>query len=202
MIRPCDVDMAGPIWAYRPASHKTEHHGRQRTIFIGPRGQDILRRYLLRDKQTFCFCPAEAERHRRAEAHANRKTPIGYGNRPGTNRKAKPVRPAGERYTTNSYRRAIHRACELAFDMPDELRKKPKGEMVDAKMLRLEQARKWRDAHCWAPNQLRHSAATEIRKQFGLEAAQVTLGHAAADITQVYAERDFQKAAEVMARIG
>lgn len=201
-IRPCDVDMAGPVWAYRPASHKTEHHGRQRTIFIGPRGQDILRPYLLRDKETFCFCPAEAERRRRAEAHANRKIPIGYGNRPGTNRKAKPVRPAGEQYTTPSYRRAIHRACELAFDMPVELRKKPQGETPAAKQVRLERAGAWRDAHCWSPNQLRHTAATEIRKRFGLEAAQVTLGHAAADITQVYAERDFDKAQEVMARIG
>ena len=30
----------------------------------------------------------------------------------------------------------------------------------------------------WHPSQLRHSAATEIRKQFGLEAAQVALGQA------------------------
>jgi len=49
---------------------------------------------------------------------------------------------------------------------------------------------------------LRHSAATEIRRQFGLEAAQTVLGHAKADITQVYAERDLSLAAEVMRRIG
>ena len=42
----------------------------------------------------------------------------------------------------------------------------------------------------WAPNRLRHTRATEVRKQFGLEAAQVILGHAKADVTQVYAERD------------
>ena len=52
------------------------------------------------------------------------------------------------------------------------------------------------------PNQLRHSAATEIRKQFGLEAAQVTLGHSQADVTQIYAERDLTLAAEVMRKIG
>ena len=54
----------------------------------------------------------------------------------------------------------------------------------------------------WAPSQLRHSAATELRKRFGLEAAQVVLGHSQANVTQVYAERDMQKGIEVARRIG
>jgi site-specific recombinase XerC len=54
----------------------------------------------------------------------------------------------------------------------------------------------------WSPNQLRHSAATEIRRRFGLEAAQVALGHSKADVTQVYAERDMTKAAAVMREVG
>jgi integrase len=54
----------------------------------------------------------------------------------------------------------------------------------------------------WSPNQLRHAAATEIREKFGLEAAQVVLGHASADITQVYAERNQKLAAEVIKQIG
>jgi site-specific recombinase XerC len=90
----------------------------------------------------------------------------------------------------------------LAFNMPDELRKRPKQETPEQKTERQNRARRWRDKHCWAPNQLRHSAATEIRKRFGLEAAQVTLGHAAADVTQVYAERDLEKAAAIMAQVG
>ncbi len=36
-IRPCDVDTSAEVWAYRPHSHKTQHHGRERRIFIGPR---------------------------------------------------------------------------------------------------------------------------------------------------------------------
>jgi site-specific recombinase XerC len=56
-----------------------------------------------------------------------------------------------------------------------------------------DELRKWQSSHRWAPNRLRHSAATEIRKNFGLEAAQVILGHSAADVTQIYAERDMQK---------
>jgi hypothetical protein len=35
-----------------------------------------------------------------------------------------------------------------------------------------------------------------------LEASQVVLGHSAANVTQIYAERDQAKAAEVMAKVG
>jgi integrase len=54
----------------------------------------------------------------------------------------------------------------------------------------------------WHPNQLRHNAATEIRRQFGLDAAQVILGHSRADVTQIYAEADTERMAEIAARIG
>jgi len=54
----------------------------------------------------------------------------------------------------------------------------------------------------WSPNQLRHSAATEIRAAHGLEASQAVLGHAKADITQIYAERDLRKAIEVARQQG
>jgi len=110
------------------------------------------------------------------------------GNRPGSNRKAKPKRTVGDQYTTGSYRRAIHRACDLAFP-PDT-------------QLEAEAVKRWQKEHRWSPNQLRHSAGTEIRKRFGLEAAQVVLGHAKADVTQVYAERDEQKAKDIARKIG
>ena len=54
----------------------------------------------------------------------------------------------------------------------------------------------------WHPNQLRHTAATIIRRDYGLEAAQVILGHSKADVTQIYAERDAAKAIEVVRKIG
>ena len=172
-LRPCDVDRSDrDVWQYRPPRHKTEHHDCSRVVFIGPQAQAILRPYLLRDSSSFCFSPAESEAKRLAERHASRATPIGYGNRPGTNKQARPKRTAKECYTTASYRRAIHRACDKA------------------------------GVRRWSPNRLRHATATEIRKKHGLEAAQVVLGHTKANTTEVYAERDMELAARVAKEVG
>jgi integrase len=65
-----------------------------------------------------------------------------------------------ERYHVGVYRRAVYRACLKADVAP------------------------------WKPNQLRHAAATEVRRKHGLEAAQVYLGHKNANVTQIYAEKD------------
>jgi integrase len=75
-LKPCDLDRSEEIWMYRPAKHKTEHHGRDRTIFIGPKAQGVLLRYLARDAQTHCFRPCDSEEKRRAAASASRKTPL------------------------------------------------------------------------------------------------------------------------------
>ena len=53
------------------------------------------------------------------------------------------------------------------------------------------------DISVWTPHRLRHNAATRVRRDFGLEAAQVILGHARADVTQLYAETDRSRAIEV-----
>lgn len=55
----------------------------------------------------------------------------------------------------------------------------------------------------WHPNQLRHLFATEVRLKYrNVEAAQVLLGHARADVTQVHAERDERFGMELAAEIG
>lgn len=201
-LRPCDVDTSGAVWAYRPESHKTAHLGHERVIFIGPRGQTVLRPYLLRDKSAYCFVPIESEAKRRAAAHRARKTPLHRGNRPGTNKRAKAMRPAGLRYTNVSYRKSIERACEIAFEMPDSLRKAAKDETAEQKVVRLKVAGQWRHKHCWHPHQLRHSAGTEIRGEYGIEGTQVVLGHRHASVAEIYAERDLKKAAEIMLEVG
>ena len=52
------------------------------------------------------------------------------------------------------------------------------------------------------PHQLRHNAATRLRKEFGLDVAQVVLGHKRLEVTQVYAERDLDRARDVMSLVG
>lgn len=81
-------------------------------------------------------------------------------------------RRVGMRYTSQSYARAIADVC-AANELPH-----------------------------WAPNQLRHTALTQIRKQYGVEVAQVVAGHRKCDVTQVYAEANREKAAAVVLRIG
>jgi integrase len=86
--------------------------------------------------------------------------------------------------------------------MPAELRRIDKAlPSAEQEGLARERAA-WRAGHLWSPNQLRHTAATEVRKRYGLEAAQIVLGHAAADVTQVYAERDLVRGADIMRQIG
>lgn len=171
-LRPADIDRSGDVWLYVPDEHKTEHHEKHRVIVLGPRAQALLRDYLDRKPASYCFSPAEAERIRREREAAVRKTPRNYGNSRGTNRVSKPRRKPGTRYTTDSYRRVIHRVCEKY------------------------------GIEKWAPNRLRHTSATEIRKRFGLEAAQVICGHESADITQIYAERNLELAREVARELG
>jgi integrase len=171
-LRPCDIDRTEDVWLYTPATHKTAHHGKARTIYIGPQAQGIVLKYLARRADAFCFSPRDSEAKRLAERHACRTTPMSCGDRPGTNRKASPLRRAGSSYSKDSYGRAVTRACTAA------------------KVAK------------WSPNQLRHTAATEIRKRFGLEAAQVMLGHSTCSVTQVYAERDQAKGSLVARQIG
>lgn len=54
----------------------------------------------------------------------------------------------------------------------------------------------------WFPYQLRHAKATAVRASHGLEAAQVTLGHAKMDVTQVYAKPQLELARRVAMESG
>ncbi len=205
-MRPCDIDCGKSIWVYKPQHHKTAHHGFEKKIWIGPRGQQVLASFLLREPQAYCFSPVEAVGEWRRQAFQNRTTPLSYGNSPGTNLKDKPKWTPGERYTTSSYRIAIVRACDDAFPPPEPLAKR--ADETDAqwrnRLTKEQQAElaAWRKAHRWHPHQLRHNAATELRKEFGIEAARIILGHHSAAITEIYAEKDEQEAIKAITKVG
>jgi len=185
-LRPCDVDRSGDVWLYRVPGHKTEHTGRARVVAIGPRAQEVLAPYLLRPADAFWFSPLESERQRRSEQREARKTAVQPSQVDRS--KAKPRTRPGARYTRDSYRRAVTRAVELA----NREAAQPAGDRRGPALV----------IPHWHPNQLRHTKATEVRRLFGLEAAQVTLGHAHAKITEVYAKRDTRLPADIARRIG
>lgn len=219
LFRLCPADFrtdAGEVWTYSPEAHKTAHRGRTRTIYFGPKAQEALRPFLAgRPKTAPLFSPAEAEAERRKAVSRQRKTPLSCGNRPGSNRVDAPEKKPGTVYTTASYSKAILHACDKAYPLPEGLRRlriaaasSTRRETLDEWRKRVgekkwQQISAWRKAHRWHPYQLRHSAATNIRRQFGLEAAQIALGHSSALVTEaVYAERDMTKAVAVMQKFG
>lgn len=214
-LRACDIDTTGVsgVWVYRLKEHKSAHRGRDRSIYFGPRAQQILKGFMLdRPLDAFMFSPSDAEVDRRAKLTARRRTPLSCGNRVGTSVRDEPVHLPGDAYTTASFRRAIERGCDLAFPAPHPLCRREiepgrfEGEGALLARLTPEQRGEleaWRRANRWHPHQLRHLAATEIRREFGLEAAALALGHSSAALTdQVYAERDERKVVEVVRRFG
>lgn len=165
-MRPCEIDRTGEVWVYRPAKHKTAAKGKVKAVPIIGDARDAITEYLQRDPQAFCFSPREAMAWRRAIDSANRVTPLGYGNRPGTNRKANPIKQPGDCYDQSIYRQAIKRAAKAA-GVPH-----------------------------WTPYQIRHLSGTVIREALGVEAAQAALGHSHASMTEHYAKQSLTKAIE------
>ena len=170
-IRTCDLDMTGRMWVYTPKSHKTQHRGRERVIYIGPRAQAVIKPFLREDLTACLFSPSEAKIERARLRRANRKSPM-TPSQCKRESKRNGRKYLKDHYDKDAYHHAIRRACDRA-GVPR-----------------------------WSPNQLRHNAATRLRKEFGLEAARTVLGHRTPVVTEIYAEIDQSKAADIMRRIG
>lgn len=216
-LRAIDIDMTSNDWIARFNEHKTDRFGRDRLIFFGPRAQVILRKYLVnRAIDAYLFSAAEADAQMRAHRRARRTTPLSQGNGPGTNRRADPQRLPRDRYDTSSYRRAINRACDQAFPLPEELSRGKADDVTGNRMETIAQWRArlgevrwaevviWQKTHRWSPNRLRHNAATILRQEFGVDVAQTVLGHAMGSriTAQVYAEANIAKAIDAIRRVG
>jgi len=188
IMRRFDLDMSKSVWIYTPDRHKCEHLDIMRRIAIGPRSQKLLKPFFKQHLMAYLFSPTQAQAERRAKRHAARKTPLGYGNRPGTNRKQRPQTQPGEAYTTLTYRRAIHHACRNADKQAHKLHPE-----VSASLLLVPP---------WNPNHHRHAWATRIRKEFGIEIASDGLGHSNIDTTELYAEKSLNRSIEIAEAVG
>lgn len=175
VLRRGEIDQSNPAcWIFRPAHHKTAHHGHKRLILIGPKAQTIIADYLDGcEPDEYVFSPNREEEKRLKERHANRKSPMTPSQLSRMERARLHIRARKpkERYTTNSLRRAIGRACVLA-GIPT-----------------------------WGPNRLRHTRATELREH-GLDNVATILGHSKIETTQIYSERNMKAAMELVSRVG
>ncbi|HLD34455.1 MAG TPA: tyrosine-type recombinase/integrase, partial [Patescibacteria group bacterium] len=113
-------------------------------------------------------------------------TPLSCGNRPGTN--CHEIRTFTGCFNADSFQKAIKRACKILYPAP-------KGLAKDERKI-------WEKQHSWHPHQIRHTAGTEIRKKFGLDATRAVLGHKKIATTEYYAQLDLEKAVDVAKAIG
>ena len=174
IIRPCDIDQQDKVWLYHPSHFKTDWQANaERVIAIGPEGQQILRPFLNRPSESFCFSPQESEVWRSKLRRTNRASPLTpsqAARRPKADGKRRPR----DRYDTCSYRRAIERGVNAA----NKRRQKDGLELLPN----------------WSPNQLRHLRAGEIEQTLGIEMAAAVLGHSKVETTAIYARRKRQLA--------
>jgi integrase len=78
----------------------------------------------------------------------------------------------GARYSVNSFQQAVRRAC-LRANVP-----------------------------AWSVLQVRHTRATEVREQYGVEGAAASLGHKRLETSQIYAEKNDRLSKEIARAIG
>jgi integrase len=174
-MRGCDLTMRGEVWEYRPASHKNqwrEEHSpiHKRVVCLGPRCQEIARRFLKADLLAYLFSPRESRAEyqtRRAAARKSKRTPSELRRR----RKARPRRAPGDRYTVNTFQQAIRKTCRKV-GVPG-----------------------------WTVLQVRHTRATEVREQYGLEGAAASLGDTV-EAAAIYAEKNRELARKIAREIG
>jgi integrase len=184
-IRPCELDTTGPVWTYKPDQHKTAWRGKRRVIAVGPRAQALLEAHWPAASTDYFFSPRRAVAELHAKRTKDRKTPW-YPSHQRNRQKSGPVRSPEARYSTSSYGRAIARGVIKANERRERMAGQGNFDPVPH----------------WHPNQCRHTAGTDVRKRYGLEAAQAFLGHDRADVTQVYAERIESLAAKVASEVG
>ena len=139
-MRPCGVDRSDPTaWIYRPASHKTEHHDKGRVVVLsgpGPRG----------GSGTGCCATPGPGASRRPRCSPR-------GSVPGSARA--PRRWPGPSRAGSTRSGAIaQRSSERAFPHPT-IEAIPPRKRTEEQRAEL---KRWRVAHHWHPNRLRHTA--------------------------------------------
>ena len=208
-MRPGDVRRDGALegvgrfpglWLYLPESHKTEHHGHRRVIFLGPQAQALLAPYFASpplwdapEVLAFLAGPegdgpladwlAECDAAPRDPA-APFFSPLEAANlrltEEGRRVNHARTRHPGDRYPVASYGHAVTKAVARANRL-----REPGTPAVPH----------------WSPHQLRHATATAVAGAYDLEVAGAVLSHETLQVTQRYADT-LALAAEAMRQLG
>ena len=175
-MRPFDILCDDPdCWLYIPGrdqtpvgKHKTTRYERVKVIPLTRECQEILSpRIDDFESKEYLFSPKQAMQEFLENKSTNRKTPLKYGNSPGTNRKKHPMITPGEKYDHHALRCACRRGCIRA------------------------------GVEVFVPYDLRRTKATGTRAILGKEAAKVLLGHTKTDTTDIYLLEEVQEAMKV-----
>jgi integrase len=175
-IRPCDIDCSEKIWIYCPPEKENKYS--HKTEYLGYSKIVLIGPKAQQILSKYMlrspteYCFQPAESDSQARKRRHESRKTPLSCGNCAGTNRKNTRKFNDCYDTRGYRQAIQRAC-----------KKAKVEH-------------------WYPHQLRHTAATEIRKEFGLDAARAVLGHRSVVITNEYAELDLEKAKKVAKIIG
>ena len=100
-----DIDCTGPVWSAVIREHKLSYKGIKRTLYFGPRAQNVLRPFLLRNDHAYLFSPKEAE----AERHGNCENHRRADQLPNPK---KTDRVIGDHYDHTGLAKAIRRVCD------------------------------------------------------------------------------------------
>jgi integrase len=171
-MRPRDFDCSAEVWEYRPHRHKTDYLDDGLEKVI-PIGPRAQEILAAYfDRPRDAYCFSPEESEAERRAAMRERRKSKVQPSQQNRRKKKPKRTPRDHYTRDTYRRAIQRAAEKA------------------------------KVTVWTPHQIRHTTATEVRREFGIEASQTFLGHKDANVTQIYAERNLDLARKVARQLG
>jgi integrase len=187
-IRGRDIDRSGSVWWYRIDPNDISEDGTipiHKTANAGSANSDsVTKRYPIGPKAQAILRgwlrSDETEylfqpREARQLVYAQRKERRKTPMTPSQRArtpKPNPKRAPRTSYDRQSYARVIRRACDNA------------------------------GISKWHPHRLRHTCSTNVRKGFGIEAAQIYLGQEQLSTAEIYAERDIELIAQIAEKIG
>ena len=170
------IDRSGPVWKAILKKHKTVRFGKDRIIMFGPAAQEVIIPWLrLSEPDEPIFSPRRIEQGKQ-KAH-------------------------GKSYASGSLAQTISRATRRAFPHPtiSKIKRSRTKKLTAAQKAEL---KAWNDAHVWTLAQLRHTRATELREQYGIDVAATVLGHARINMTTHYSSSARKHAESAISQVG